>query len=90
MGKSKIIAYDLRTPGRNYNNLYELIKSYMVYARISESVWFISSDATCVSIRDNLSKSIDANDSLFVAELGGAAAWQGISNEVADYLRLHL
>lgn len=86
---SKIIEYDLCSPGRNYNTLYETIKSYSVWARITESTWFIRTDDSCVQIRDKLKKCMDNNDRLFVAELTGIAAWSNIlcSN---DYLKKHL
>ena len=38
---SMIIEYDLRSPGRNYDELYKAIKSYGVWAHITESTWFI-------------------------------------------------
>lgn len=86
---SKIIEYDLRQPGRDYNVLYEAIKSYGKWARITESTWFIKTDDTCVQVRDNLAAMMDANDRLFVGELTGTAAWRNVicSN---DYLRENL
>ena len=39
---SMIIEYDLRSPGRNYDELYKEIRSYDVWARITESTWFIA------------------------------------------------
>ena len=72
---SKIIEYDLRQPGRNYDVLYEAIKSYGTWAHITESTWFIKTDATCVQVRDKLLSVMDTNDRLFVGELSGAAAW---------------
>lgn len=86
---SKIIVYDLRAPGRNYDTLYEVIKSYGVWAHITESTWFIKTDATCSQVRDKLLAVMDANDRLFVGELTGSAAWHNAicSN---DYIKKHL
>ncbi len=78
---SKIIEYDLRQPGRDYDALYEAIKSYGTWARITESTWFIKTDATCVQVRDKLLSVMDTNDRLFVGELGGVAAWH---NTICD------
>lgn len=75
---SKIIEYDLCSPGRNYNELYDAIKSYSVWAHITESTWFVKTLDSCVTVRDNLSKHIDNNDRLFVAELTGTAAWHNV------------
>lgn len=70
----KIITYDLRAPGRNYELLYFKIRGYKKCAHVCESVWVVSTSDTCTAVRDNLLKAIDANDRLFVAELTGAAA----------------
>ena len=86
---SKIITYDLCTPGKNYDKLYEKIKSYKAWAHICESVWFISSEDSCVTIRDNLKIVIDKNDRLFVAELSGNAAWSNILCD-DEYLKNNL
>ena len=54
MANSKIITYDLCSPGRNYDDLYEKIKSYGTWAHICESTWIISTTDSCSDIRDNL------------------------------------
>jgi hypothetical protein len=86
---SKIIEYDLCSPGANYDELYEAIKGFGTWARITESTWFVKTDATCVQIRDKLLTKMDKNDRLFVAELTGIAAWHNVicSNE---FLKKHL
>ena len=38
---SKIIEYDLKSPNRNYDSVYEVIKSYPVWAHITQSTWFV-------------------------------------------------
>lgn len=86
---SKIITYDLCAPGRNYDSLISFIKTYPIWARVTESTWIISTEDTCVTIRDNLRKHIDSNDRLFVAELTGVAAWYKVRCN-PDYLKKHL
>ena len=54
MANSKIITYDLCSPGRNYDDLYEKIKSYGTWAHICESTWIISTTDSCSDIRDKL------------------------------------
>lgn len=75
---SMIVEYDLCSPGRNYDELYKAIKSYGVWARVTESTWFIKTNDTCVQVRDKLSAHMDANDRLFVAGLTGVAAWRNV------------
>lgn len=72
---SKIIEYDLRQPGRDYDALYKTIKDYGTWAHVTESTWFIKTDETCAQVRDKLWKLMDGNDRLFVGELTGNVAW---------------
>lgn len=86
---SKIIEYDLRAPGRNYDDLYKAIKAYGIWAHITESTWFIRTADPCPVIRDNLSAYLDGNDRLFVAELTGNAAWKNVICK-RDFLKQYL
>lgn len=89
MLNSKIITYDLRAPGRNYDNVYQYIQSYSVWGKLTESTWFINSPKSCIQIRDEIKRLVDYNDRIFVAELTGVAAWLNvIANE--NYLKTHL
>ena len=64
-----IITYDLRKPGRNYDDLYKRIKSYKSWARITESSWCVATTETSKQIRDHLNEAIDSNDKLLVGIL---------------------
>lgn len=72
---SKIIEYDLRQPGRDYDALYKAIQDYGIWAHVTASTWFIKTDETCAQVRDKLLELMDDNDRLFVGELTGNAAW---------------
>lgn len=71
-----IISYDLRAPGRNYEQLYAAIRSYEKWAHINDSLWAIVTSSSAVGIRDNLTRFVDANDRLFVIKSGTEAAWR--------------
>ena len=75
---SMIIEYDLRSPGRNYDELYKEIRSYDVWARITESTWFIKTGESCAQVRDKL-----------LATLTGTAAWRDVLCE-SEYLKKNL
>jgi len=83
---AKLITYDLRAPGRNYDNLISAIKSYPNWGKITEAAWVINSTDSCEKIRDNLNAHIDANDRIFVAALTGEAAWKNVICE-AEWLK---
>lgn len=90
MANSKIISYDLCNSGKNYEALYEKIHSYEFWAQITESTYFISTSSNCTSVRDNLYSVLDSDDKLFVADLTGTAAWQGLPSNVSEYLKKNL
>ena len=75
MKKCYIIMYDLRAPGRNYAQLYDAIKSYQIWGKITESTWAIVTEADHVSIRNYLMQFIDSNDRIMVIRSGQHAAW---------------
>ncbi|AZV56046.1 CRISPR-associated protein Cas2 [Clostridium sp. AWRP] len=89
MASSKIVSYDLCAPGKDYKDLIDFIKSYSVWARVTESTWIIGTDETCVSLRDKLKQYTDSNDRLFVAALTEEAAWYNVKCDT-DYLRNNL
>ena len=82
-----VITYDLSAPGRDYNNLYGLIRSYGTWAAITESSWIVVTSQSSVQIRDYLMPAIDSNDKLFVGGPISQAAWNGLSQEVSDWLK---
>lgn len=89
MANSKIITYDLCKSGTNYNGLYDYLKSFPEWARITESTWFVSSPKSCETIRDEIMRIVDSNDRIFVAELTGVAAWYHVICD-SNYLKEHL
>ena len=76
-----IIMYDLRAPGRNYEQLYQAIKSYGTWGKLTESSWAIVSNQTVENIRNFLLNFIDGNDRIMVILSGKSAAWQNIMAE---------
>lgn len=70
-----IISYDLCQPGRDYNALYNVLKSFHNWGKLTESTWAVISNSTAVEIRDLLLRYIDSNDRLIVIKGGRSAAW---------------
>ena len=86
--KCYIITYDLRK-FRNYDALYNAIKSYGTWGKITESTWAIVTYQNTAQIRDYLLNYIDNDDRLFVLKSGGEAAWQNVIAE-NNWLQQHL
>lgn len=74
---SYIITYDLRKQ-RNYEVLYEAIKSYETWAHVLESTWVVKTTKSAVQIRDHLANHIDSDDGLFVVKSGTESAWHNV------------
>ena len=81
-----IITYDLSSPGRNYDDLYERIKSYPGWAQITESSWAIAPAVDPVAVMDHLQPALDNDDKLFVAVLGDTA-WIGLDTKISGWLK---
>lgn len=86
-----LISYDLRKPGRNYENLYEYLKSYEKWAKPLESLWLIKTSLSPTDVRDIALEHIDTNDGLFVVDVTNrSTAWIGIPKKVSDWIKENL
>ena len=71
-----LITYDLKQPGRNYTELYELIKTLAgdnCWQHPLESTWVVkmNDNISVNGITTKLRVAMDAKDSLFVVEITG-------------------
>jgi len=81
------VTYDLSKPGREYNDLYEYLKSFGTWCRCLESTWLINTNKLCKDVRDEILKIIDSNDKLLVFSVGSDWAGYGLSKEIYDWLK---
>ena len=70
-----IISYDLCKPGRDYMGLYQAIKAYGYWGKLTESTWAVVTYESPVEIRSHLQQYLDSNDRLIVIQSGKSAAW---------------
>lgn len=76
-----IVAYDIESDsgaGDVYPRLYERLRSYPGWARITESCWAIQSSDDVTVVRDNLMSLFRANDRLMVVQSAHIAAWNHV------------
>ncbi|MCA3761421.1 MAG: SinR family protein [Cutibacterium sp.] len=85
-----VIGYDLNTPGQDYGELFEAIKSYGLWWHHLDSTWIIRTERSAVEVRDHLKRFIDKNDKLLVAKLTSEAAWTGINQKGSKWLKDYL
>lgn len=90
MKKVLIITYDLNSPGKNYEALLQRIKTNIPWAKLGGSSYLIITEKTPAQIRDHLKGVLDVNDKLFVSVVNAPAAWTGLSEQVANWIRNNL
>lgn len=64
-----LISYDLKSPGRNYSELYSAINNLGDVQHPLESVWVVSNEGNAEEIYGKIRPYIDNNDFLFVVRL---------------------
>jgi hypothetical protein len=80
------INYDLWKQ-RDYDPLYERLRSYPNWCRPLKSCWIISTSQSAAQIRDYLSVVMHRDDGLLVARLDGETAWMGIAPSAPERLK---
>ncbi len=87
MKKVLIISYDLTTPGKNYEPLIQRIKKLGSWARLGGSAYLVLTEHTVVQVRDYLWQVMDNTDKIYVGVSPAPSAWQGMPNDVAEWIR---
>lgn len=64
-----IVTYDLNNPDKNYDELFETLKTFPAYSKILKSTWLIASTEPVAALNSKLFPFFDKNDSLFIARL---------------------
>ncbi|WP_436357312.1 hypothetical protein [Brevundimonas sp. CEF1] len=78
-----LVTYDLRAPGRNYQPVYDYLKTF-TYCKDMESVWLLDTSVATTVIRDALKAKIDGNDKVFVVKI--TRDWASKSFGCGDWL----
>jgi hypothetical protein len=82
-----IVTYDLHAPGRDYDDIAELLRSARAWAHPQGSVWWLDTDREPSWWRDELKKRGDANDEYFVARMHQNWAGYKMGQEMVDWLK---
>ena len=78
-----LVTYDLRAPGRNYQPVWDYLKTF-TYCKGLESVWLLDTTTPTTAIRDKLKGLIDANDRMFVVKITND--WASYGYTCGDWL----
>lgn len=88
MANNLHISYDLNRPGQNYDKVIEKIKTLGSWARIHQSFWYVKSTLTARQAADAVWSVMDSTDTVYVVDAtNNVAAWQNLSDEVANHIR---
>ncbi len=63
------ISYDLNNPGRKYENIYSVIRSFGGYNHIMESTWLVSTSLSASQVFDKFISYLDNNDKMFISKV---------------------
>lgn len=85
-----IISYDLKSPGKDYEELIGALKSYETWWHHLGSTWCVVTTKTAAEVRNHLKKYLDGNDMLLVVKSGGEGAWTGFNESGSAWLKKHL
>jgi hypothetical protein len=84
--KTLLVGYDLNSPGQDYTDLTEHLKTYENWWHHLDSTWVIRTSRSTTEVRDAIRQHLDANDELLVVELTGVGAWAGFNAKGSQWL----
>lgn len=83
---TKMISYNLRKSGRNYDDLQREIMKLGVWWQSLEAVWLVESERTCEDIAAHLKQFIEPTDDLLVLGLDGKWSSHGLTDQCNNWL----
>lgn len=89
MKKPLLVIVEFINPASNQEAFLKLIKTYGQWARINGLAYIVmvESVTNTVQHRDYLVKPLVLGDKIYVTELGKAAAWAGLTDEVSNWIK---
>lgn len=69
MSYTYLISYDLHKSRKNYDKLYNYIKSFPQWAHIFESIWLVKSSKEYTTISNEIKCTVYPEDQVFVSKL---------------------
>lgn len=85
-----LVGYDLRSPGKDYSDLIEHLKTYLTWWHHLDSTWLVVTTDSAQTIRDACLAFMDGNDKILVARVSADGAWSGIAESGSDWLQSNL
>jgi hypothetical protein len=71
-----LAAYDLNTPGKDYEPLLAYLRTFGAYCHAQRSLWFLEWAGSSSQLRNAIGQHLDENDVLFVDRVSDT--WAGL------------
>jgi predicted membrane-bound dolichyl-phosphate-mannose-protein mannosyltransferase len=82
------VTYDLNTPGKDYDSVFNAIKALGSWAKVQKSVWYVDSQYTCEQAAERIWAVMDANDCLIVIDASSNnASWYNVPQEASQHMK---
>lgn len=82
-----LVTYDLHGPERNYQAIDDVLRTASSWMHPAGSVWFLDSEISTATWRDQLKEAGDANDEFFVVRLTRDWASFNLDSIAANWLK---
>lgn len=83
-----IISFDLHGNEKDYNCLYEKLKSFPEHLQLLESSWLVKTPGTSERLLEIFSQCLDSDDQILIAELTDDIATQGFSRALQLHIKI--
>lgn len=80
-----IFNYDMNTPGKNYQGLYDFLNK-LDSIRAMDSVWLIKTSNSAETFYDQVNKYFDKNDYLLVSKFNESDHYGWLPQKVCDWI----
>ena len=84
-----LISYDLNVPGRDYEKLYEVLKSAEGWWHYLDSTWVLSTKESLSSWQKKIHDAIDDNDSYLIVDITGQSLSGWLPKKAWEWLKNH-
>lgn len=86
MKKTVAIHYCLKSPGGNYEAVDGYIKKLGTWAHVHESLWFVRTEKSVGTVRDDLNRIVRKGDRVIVLDVTGDSWSTNFADEITAWM----
>lgn len=84
-----LVSYDLNKPGKDYEALYDTLRTADSWWHFLDSTWILSTSLSVESWGEKIRRVIDENDSVLVVDISKKKRDGWLSTDAWKWLRQH-